>query len=212
MLNKDSQRELAYVVTIDDIKPIEGADRVELAIVGGWRIMVRKDQFKAGDPAIYFEIDSKLPETKPFEFMAAKNYKVKSQKYFKGTVISQGLLMGAEDFGWTVENGVIVDDEGKMHTFINDSRFLTQKLGITYYDPDDVKRKATPISSSTQKHSTAWKWLMRRAWGRWILGKLGLQGSHKYQWPEWVKKTDEERILRLLSQRGALFSCTEGIL
>ena len=52
MLNKDSQRELAYVVLIDDMKPIEGDDRVELAIVCGWRILVRKDQVKPGDPAI----------------------------------------------------------------------------------------------------------------------------------------------------------------
>jgi len=202
MLNKDSQRELAYVVLIDDIKPIEGADRVELAIVGGWRIMVRKDQFKPGDPAIYFEIDSKLPESKPFEFMAAKNYKVKSQKYFKGAVISQGLLMGAEDFGWHVaqcreykyKTPYIVDSESHDHHAEDESRFLTKQLGVTYYDPEDVKRKATSISSSTQKHSPIWKWLMRRTWGRWILGKLGLQGSHKAQWPEWVKKTDEERI------------------
>ena len=195
MLNKDSQRELAYVVTIDDIKPIEGADRVETAIVGGWRIMVRKDQFKPGDPAIYFEIDSRLPETEAFKFMEAKGYKVKTQKYFKGTVISQGLLMGAEDFGWKVENGVIIDDEGKMHTFINDSRFLTEQLGVTYYDPADVKRKADPVAIQPRRGKKVWKWLMKRSWGRWILGKLNLQGSHKEQWPEWVKKSDEERCL-----------------
>ena len=38
MLNKDGQRELAYVVTVDDILPIPGKDRVECAIVGGWTI------------------------------------------------------------------------------------------------------------------------------------------------------------------------------
>ena len=85
MLNKNQERELAYVVRIDEIIPIEGADRVEVAKVGGWRVMVRKGQFKAGDPAIYFEIDSKVPETEVFEFLAQKHYKVKTQKYFKGT-------------------------------------------------------------------------------------------------------------------------------
>lgn len=34
MLNKNGQRELAYVVIIDGIEPIEGYDRVELAVVG----------------------------------------------------------------------------------------------------------------------------------------------------------------------------------
>ena len=36
MLNANGERELVYVVTIDDIKPIEGRDRVECAVVGGW--------------------------------------------------------------------------------------------------------------------------------------------------------------------------------
>ena len=81
MLNKEGIRELCYVVTIDDIKPIAGRDRVECAVVGGWTVMVRKDQFKPGDPAIYFEIDSKVPETKPFEFLAQKKYKIKTQRY-----------------------------------------------------------------------------------------------------------------------------------
>ena len=42
MLNKEGQRELAYIVIVDNIIPIEGADRVEQAIVGGWHIMVKK--------------------------------------------------------------------------------------------------------------------------------------------------------------------------
>ena len=45
MLNEKKERELAYVVKVDEIRPIEGADRVEVAIVNGWHIMVRKDQF-----------------------------------------------------------------------------------------------------------------------------------------------------------------------
>ena len=35
MLNEKGQRELAYIVEIDGIQPIEGADRVEVALVGG---------------------------------------------------------------------------------------------------------------------------------------------------------------------------------
>ena len=56
MLNEKKERELAYVVKVDEIRPIEGADRVEVAIVNGWHIMVRKDQFKPGDLAVYFEL------------------------------------------------------------------------------------------------------------------------------------------------------------
>ena len=103
MLNKNNERELAYVVIIDEVTPIKGYDRVELAHVGGWTIVVGKGEFKSGDPAIYFEIDSKLPEVEPFtnmEFLAKKKYKIKTQKMCKS--LSQGLLMSAANFGWTI--------------------------------------------------------------------------------------------------------------
>ena len=97
MLNKDGQRELCYIVKVGAIEPIEGYDRVEKAHVGGWTVLVKKGQFKEGDLGIYFEIDSKVPETEAFEFLASKHFKIKTQKFCKGTVISQGLLMGFED-------------------------------------------------------------------------------------------------------------------
>lgn len=46
MLNSKKERELCYFVTIDEIKPIEGADRVEVAVVGGWKVMVKKDSLR----------------------------------------------------------------------------------------------------------------------------------------------------------------------
>ena len=99
MLNKNGERELAYVVIIDEIKPIEGYDRVEYARVGGWWVIVQKNQFKVGDPAIYFEIDSRVPSDREcFAFLEKRNYKIKTLRMCK--VISQGLLMHAQDFGW----------------------------------------------------------------------------------------------------------------
>ena len=88
----NGKRELAYTVKIDDIRPIEGSDNCECAVVGGWNIMVRKNTFKAGDIAVYFEIDSKVPETEEYAFLALKHYKIKTQKYTfggKGNFISQ---------------------------------------------------------------------------------------------------------------------------
>ena len=140
MLNKNNERELAYVVTVDAVTPIEGYDRVELAHVGGWTIVVGKNEFHAGDPAIYFEIDSKLPEVEPFinmEFLAKKKYKIKTQKMCKS--ISQGLLMSAANFGWTIESAqfagglvYIKDNNGTPHFPGDDeSRFLTKQRGVT---------------------------------------------------------------------------------
>ena len=103
MINpKTKQRELCYVAKVDEIRPIPGRDRVECAVIGGWTIMVRKNQFKPGDLGIYFEIDSQVPAKAPFEFLEAKHYKIKTQKYKTpdGQFWSQGLLMSADDFGW----------------------------------------------------------------------------------------------------------------
>ena len=202
MLNSNNTRELAYVVFIDKIEPIPKADRVELASVGGWHIMVRKDQFKPGDPAIYFEIDSKVPETEAFEFLAPKHYKVKTQKYFKGTVISQGLLMAAEDFGWTKEENGILDAKGELHTPNTESAFLTKQLGVTYADAEDNKRKANSSADKYKKmaarHPELFKkksirWLMKRNWGKKLLFLFFGKKKDKRSWPQWVVKTDEER-------------------
>ena len=195
MLNKDNQRELAYVVKVDEIRPIEGADRVEVAIVNGWHIMVRKDQFKPGDLAVYFEIDSKVPAGEPFMFLEPKHFKIKTQKYFKGTVISQGLLMSFEDFGWEKDTYKLGD-------------FLTQKLKVTYADPEDNSRKSKSSVDKYQKMAQRmgkkfskqpYIWLMKRAWGKKLLFFFYGKKKDTKAWPSHIaSKTDVERIQNMI--------------
>ena len=55
-------RKLASIAEITYIKPIEGADAIECAIVnGGWPVVVKKGEYQVGDVAIYLEIDSWVP-------------------------------------------------------------------------------------------------------------------------------------------------------
>ena len=212
MLNpKTNERELAYVVIVNDITPIEGYDRVELAHVGGWTIVVGKGEFKKLDPAIYFEIDSKLPEVKPFtdmEFLAKKKYRVKTQKMCKS--ISQGLLISAETMGWEIEEAqfaggikFIVDKDGCVHIpEDNETRFLTKDLGVTYYVAEDNTRKASFVDKYTKMaqrngklfSKQPFRWLMKRDWGKKLLFVFFGKKKDKTGWPAWVKKTDEERI------------------
>lgn len=198
MLNpKTKQRELAYIVNIDRIEPIVGSDNCEAAVVGGWRIMTRKGTFQAGDKAVYFEIDSKVPETETFAFLASKHYKVKTQKYTfggKGLMISQGLLMSFEDFGWDI-NAYEVGD------------FLTETLGVKYSVVEDNKRKASvdKYKRMAQRHAKLFKtnklvqWLYAKTWGKKLLFLfLGNKRDKKAAfWPSWVVKTDEERVQNL---------------
>ncbi len=210
MLDKTKTRQLAYVVTVDDVKPIEGRDRVESAVVGGWTIMTRKGQFKPGDPAIYFEVDSKVPEVEPFMFLEPKHFKIKTQKYKtpSGYFYSQGLLMSAEDFGWRIVEGgnyAIVDDEGVYHRVDEESRFLTKKLNVTYATIEDNKRKAKSADKykkMAQRHGKLFshqpfRWLMKYTWGKKLLFIFFGRKRDKKTWPSWVVKTDEERIENL---------------
>ena len=198
MINpKTQQRELCYVVQINAIEPIVGSDNCEAAIVGGWKVMTRKGTFQAGDKAIYFEIDSKVPETETFAFLASKHYKVKTQKYTfggKGLMISQGLLMSFADFDWDINKYEVGD-------------FLTETLGVKYSVVEDNKRKASidKYKRMAQRHPKLFKnskiiqWLYKRIWGKKLLFLfLGNKRDKKASfWPDWVVKTDEERVQNL---------------
>jgi RNA ligase (TIGR02306 family) len=62
-------RKLVTVQKIEEIKPIEGADKIEAARVKGWWVVVQKDQFKVGEDVFYYEIDSFLPVKPEYEFL-----------------------------------------------------------------------------------------------------------------------------------------------
>ena len=204
MLNKQGTRELAYVVKIDSIEPIPGRDRVECARVGGWTIMTRCNQFKPGDLGIYFEIDSKVPAKEPFMFLEGKHFKIKTQKYKtpNGQFWSQGLLMAAEDFGWRiVENGTAMAKENGDSFELGD--FLTKELGVVYADPEDNSRKSKSSVDKYQKMAQRmgkkfskqpYRWLMKRTWGKKLLFFFYGKKKDSKAWPEWVVKTDEERV------------------
>lgn len=193
MLNKQGIRELAYVVTVDEIQSIEKADRLEHVRVNGWWLVCGKGEFHVGDKAVYFEVDSQLPENKPFtdmEFLAAKHYKIKTQKNRGAT--SQGLLVSFGSFGWPQDKYEVGD-------------FLTEKLGVTYNVAEDNARKANSVDKykkMVQRNSKLFshppfRWLMKRAWGRKLLfAFFGRKRDKNTNFPThfpFVKKTDQER-------------------
>ena len=208
MLNAKKERELAYVVKVDAIEPIEGKDRVEAAVVGGWKTMVRKGVFEPGDLGIYIEIDSKVPEKAPFEFLSKYHYKVKTQKFKQ--FYSQGLLMSPSDFGWTVDSAqfaggflFVKDKEGNAHIPGEENMFLTKQLGITYATASDNRRKAPSVDKykkMAQRHPELFKkdwarWMMKREWGKKVMFLFfGKAKDKRGGWPSWVVKTDEERV------------------
>lgn len=93
-------RKLATIRQIDEINPIPGADAIEVASVGGWRVVVKKGEYQAGDLAIYCEVDSWIPhELAPFlskgqeprEFNGVPGERLRTVR-LRGQ-LSQGLLL-----------------------------------------------------------------------------------------------------------------------
>lgn len=170
--------------------------------------MVRKGTFTPGDLAVYFEIDSRVPATAAFEFLKPKHYAIKTQKYTfggKGNFISQGLLMSLKDLpevfeydswsGWTyVTKGKVI--------LVKAGDFLTKALGITYYIPEDNKRKSSinKYQRMKDRHAELFKKyrflreLYNYSWGKRVLFLfLGKKKDLAGRFPSWVTKTDEER-------------------
>jgi RNA ligase (TIGR02306 family) len=93
-------RKLASIRTIEAILPIEGADAIEVAKIGGWKVVTQKGIYKEGDVAIFCEIDSWIPhELAPFlskgkeprEFNGVKGERLRTIR-LRGQ-LSQGLLL-----------------------------------------------------------------------------------------------------------------------
>lgn len=70
-----SERKLATIQEIADIKIHPNADRLELAQVMGWQIVVAKGEFKKGDHIVFCEVDSFLPIRPEFEFLRPSCYR-----------------------------------------------------------------------------------------------------------------------------------------
>ena len=129
------ERKLASVRIIKEIRPIKGADLIELAIIDGWQCVTKKGEFVAGDLGIYFEIDSFLPIEPEFEFLE------KSSKRKMGELVglrlktiklrgelSQGLVLPYK----AVERFFIDNDNGQTFELGAD---VTDTLGVVKYDP-----------------------------------------------------------------------------
>ena len=128
------ERKLASVRKISDLSPIEGADKIELATIDGWKVVVAKDvNHKVGDLIVYCEVDSFLPIREEFEFLRKSSYKKMAdgnEGFRLKTIklrgqISQGLIVPLDVL---LTHGVSSDD-------VFEGLDVTGTLGIIKYEP-----------------------------------------------------------------------------
>ncbi len=104
-------RKLATIRKIDAVLKHPNADRLEIYVVDGWKVIDMKGRYQVGDIVIYCEIDSFLPVREEFEFLRKSSFKrMAGKEGFRLRTIrlrgelSQGLLIAKEvlpsDFTW----------------------------------------------------------------------------------------------------------------
>ena len=187
----DGKRSLAHVERIAWVKPIEGADNIELIGVLGWTCIAKIGDFKEGDHCVYIEIDSKVPDKEWSQFLKPKKFKIKTMKLGKFNVISQGIALTLDAFDVEVPK-----EEGTD---------VTELLEINYSNPKDIKRKKEGPNKyeemmkrrkSIFKNPFA-KWFMGREWGMKLMFFLfGDEKDGSRSFPkkfEYIHKTDQER-------------------
>lgn len=164
---------LASVQVIADLQPIEGADLIQVAKVLGWKIVVKKGEYKVGDLCSYIQIDTVLPELPEYEFMRERKYRVRTIKLRKQ--ISQGLIVPLPAGKW--KEG---DD-------------LTDVLGIKKYEKVDNN----PVRYEKPRMPKVW---YKKYWYLFKYNLLYkafpfLQKQSRSPFPkDLVSITDEERI------------------
>lgn len=121
-------RKLATIRRIDELLPIEGADKIQLAIVGGWKVVAQKGLYQVGDLALYLEIDSWVP-TKLAPFLS----KGKEPRVFNGI---QGERLRTVKLRGQISQGLLIPLDEAMpetHSFGEDSD-VTEYLGVQKWE------------------------------------------------------------------------------
>ena len=168
-------RNLAHIETVHNIRPIEGADRIEQVSVLGWNLIARKGEFQEGDKAVYIEIDSLVPRENPaFAFLEPKRFKIKTMK-MRG-VVSQGIALPLS---------ILPAGEYAV------GQDVTEVLGIEKI-PDETEESLA--AGPSKKHGWLYRKLLRYAWFRALLRAAKKRGRRRPGYPDWVRKTDEPRI------------------
>lgn len=182
-----SDRKLAYVVVIDSLIEIPGAERIELAMIGGWQVVVGKGLYKVGDKTVYCEIDSLLPTDNPaftdltrlsskllFEIDGKPYARIKTAKMMKQ--LSQGFCVPLSELG-DADFADVGDD-------------LTMKLGILKYEA---------VEERSMNNAGVSK---------------GIKGKVAKPFPSFIPKTDQNRVQNIVPRylqavaEGELFEKT----
>lgn len=169
-----TERKFASIQRIAKLSPIKDADKIEVAQINGWKVVVQKGLHKEGDLVVYFEIDSLLPEFPEFEFLRDRCY-VKETNSVNGA----GFRLKTIKLRGQVSQGMIMPMRELEHYFSVNSGFgdheITMDRQVIIEAGDDVSH-----------------WLFVQKYEKPIPANLA--GKIRGNFPSFIPKTDQERI------------------
>jgi len=118
----ENNNSVCYVGTVTEIRVIEGADNIELAIVGGWNAIVKKGEINAGSLVAIATTDAVIPQELS-DKMGVTSYLRKGQRV--RTVKLRGVYSEC----------LIIPITHVKASSIKEGKDLMGELGITKYEP-----------------------------------------------------------------------------
>lgn len=166
-------RKLASIKIISELHPIKNKDRIELAIIDGWQVIVRKGEYNIGDKTVFIEIDSVLPNKPEFEFLSSEKYRIKTMKL--SGVLSQGICFPLSILPQSTEYD-IGDD-------------VTDIIGVKKYESNTNNKEMRETQNNKKFQQAIFKFLFRYK----IFRDLFLSKKENKGFPNFISKTDEVR-------------------
>lgn len=222
---------LAYIVKIKEIREIPGADRIELASVMDYTVVVKKGEYQPGDLGLYVEVDSLLPDGFDAEQREAYE-RIKSGAFYEGTGIEPTEERIKEDlaclqkvskypyfeflrdkkfkiksmklskFG-VVSQGILFKPEELGITDAKVGKDYTLQFNITELVQDDEE-----AGVNTAKTNWLTRKLMRYAWYRNWRKRHNISETWD---PTFPGKSDEENVQKIYSKMYAQYADKEWV-
>lgn len=130
------ERQLASIQKILSVEPIPDADKIEVASILGWTVVMKKNQFHENDLVIYCEIDSILPDTEWTKFLNGI-LRIRTRRFRKQ--LSQGIAFPLNILpNYEKElNGMESCNDGTgARLYLSEGTDVTELLGVKKWEPN----------------------------------------------------------------------------
>lgn len=175
-------RDLASILKINKLTEIPNYDKIELATVENWEVIVQKGQFKVNDLCVYIEYDTILPVKPEFEFLRSRCY----NKLYDGFRIRNMKMAGVYSQGIVFPLSILPENVISVKDSLEGFN-VANILNIKRYAPEDLEEKQI---TTNKLH----KFFMKYKCYRRFIGKYF---QYKKGYPEKIKESDEKNAQKV---------------